>query len=223
MTYKLTEGCLPIEFLVMGPIQNNVYIIGEGDGLFVVDPTCWPERILEALGGRSPCAIVLTHQHWDHVGAAAALRSETGAPVIAHALDAPYITGELQLEQEHRAFEPCPVDRIVEHGDVVHLGTVPWRVIHTPGHTMGSMCLFVEAAAGSNPDGRPILVAGDTLFAGATGRFDFPESSPRDMREVAVPRLAELPDETIVLPGHNDLTLIEIERKRVFPRFGIMR
>ena len=223
MTYRVEGSCIPIEFLVMGPIDNNVYIIGSGEDLFVVDPTCEADRILAALDGRVPSAIVLTHQHWDHVGAAADLRTATGAPVIAHTLDAPFITGERSLRNQSPLFKTCPVDRTVEHEDMLEIGKIAWRVLHTPGHTPGSMCLFAAAKDSPNPDGASVLVSGDTLFAGATGRTDFENGSPDDMRNVALPRLAELPDETIVLPGHEGLTTIATERRRVFARYDIMR
>ena len=228
MPYKVEGAFVPIDMLVMGMIPNNVYIIGAGESLFLVDPTCSPDRILAALGDRVPAAIVLTHQHWDHMGAAAAMREATGAPVIAHELDAPYIEGTMRLPNEHHEFEPCKVDRVVVHDEIVQIGQIAWRVIHTPGHSPGSMCLFAqpEAAEGANLGadlGRPVLVSGDTLFSGATGRTDFWESNPDDMRTVALPRLAQLPDETLVLPGHNDLTTIGLAWRYVFPYFGIMR
>ena len=220
MTYKVDGLCLPVEFLVLGPIQNNVYLIGpdtEG-ATIVVDPSCQPERILEALDGRVPAAIVITHCHYDHIGAAAALREATGAPVIASAIDAPCITGEQPMDTGW-PIEPCPVDHTVTHGDELQLGGMTWKVIGTPGHTPGGICLFLDARFGTDPAGMPILVSGDTLFCGAIGRTDFPESNPAAMRE-SLARLAELPDDVAVLPGHNSLTTIGAERHRVFERFA---
>ncbi len=216
--YQVEGGCLPFEFLVMGPIENNVYLITCPDGVMVVDPTCEPERILQALGGRKVCAIVLTHKHWDHVGAAAALREATGAPVVASALDAEYITGAVAMPLENHPIEPCTVDVTVEGGEELELGGVTWNVIATPGHTPGSICLFANAEAGTVVGGAPVLVAGDTLFFGSIGRTDFPGGSMDDMRK-SLAKLAQLPDDTIVLPGHNALTTIKDERRRVFARF----
>ena len=219
--YQVEELCLHVQFLVMGPIQNNVYIIGSEDagGLLLVDPSCESERILAALGGRSVDAIVLTHAHWDHVGAAAKMREATGAPVIASDIDAPFITGDARLEAGMQRFEPCPVDKTVSHGDILQIGAMPWKVIGTPGHTPGSMCLFIDPQFGTDVNGAPILISGDTLFCGSIGRTDFAGGSMADMRK-SLKRLASLPDETVVLPGHNDLTTIGDERRRVFAYYA---
>lgn len=204
------KPCVFIEYLVMGPIENNVYIIGDGESCFVVDPCCDAPRIVQALDGRVPKAILLTHAHWDHVGAAKALRDATGAPVIASAVDAPYISGSQSLDASHREFEPCPVDRTVSDGDKVEIGAMTWEVMETPGHTPGSICLFLDPENGGDPEGAPVLVSGDTLFAGAHGRTDFTGGSPAAMRD-SLKRLAQLPEQTVVLPGHNALTTIARE------------
>lgn len=204
------KPCVKLEVLVMGPIENNVYIIEGPGATFVVDPTEQAGRIVEVLNGRKLVAIVLTHAHWDHVGAAAELRALTGARTIASAIDAPFIDGSGQLGAGHREFDPCPIDEAVADGDVVQIGEMPWNVLVTPGHTPGSMCLFLDSEHGSDPSGVPVLVAGDTLFAGAHGRTDFTGGSPAAMRE-SLKRLAQLPEETLVLPGHNTLTTIALE------------
>lgn len=198
---------MKIEVLIMGPIQNNVYLIEGPDGLIVVDPTCQPEQILQAIDGRPVKNIVITHRHYDHAGAAHALREATNASVVASLIDAPFIAGETPLP-DGTPFENCPVDVRVEDGQTIELAGIPWKVMVTPGHTEGSMCLFFEDESGEN---RPVLVAGDTLFRGAHGRTDFAGGSPADMK-VSLERLAQLPAETVVLPGHNDLTTIESER-----------
>lgn len=209
MAHKVEGACAPIEFLVMGLLDNNVYIVDDGAGCFVVDPSCEPERILEALGGRAVDAVFITHGHWDHTGAAEALREASGAPVIASAVDAPVVTGERPLGGHHRLSMPCPVDRTVEDGDILEIGNMKWRVIATPGHTLGSVCLYLEPPA--DQGGAPVLISGDTLFEGTHGRTDFAESDPAAMR-MSLKRLAELPGETIVLPGHNGFTTIARER-----------
>ena len=205
------KPCVKIEVAVMGPIENNIYIIEGADAAFVVDPTEQAPYLVELLGERTCAAIVLTHAHWDHVGAAKELRDLTGAPVIASAADAPAIDGSAPLGRGHRQFEPCPVDRAVSDGETVEIGSMKWQVMVTPGHTPGSMCLFLDPAYGSDPQGMPVLIAGDTLFSGAHGRTDFEGGSPAAMRE-SLQRLSQLPVETLVLPGHNQLTTIALER-----------
>ena len=99
----------------------------------------------------------------------------------------------------------CPVDRMVEEGDIVEVGNMKWHVMATPGHTRGGICLFLEPEDGQ--EGLPVLISGDTLFAGAHGRVDFEGGSMSDMR-ASLKRLATLPADTVVLPGHNNITTI---------------
>lgn len=216
--FEVQGLCVDVEYLVLGQLQNNVYLISDGEGTMVVDPSCDVDAILAALGDRKLDAIVLTHNHNDHTGAAAALREATGAVVVASEADAEGV--------EHPApgafldaAPACPVDRRVSHGDVVTVGGMAWKVIATPGHTKGSMCLFLIPQFGNHEDGLPVLVSGDTLFAGTVGRTDFEGGSMAEMA-ASIKKLAFLPDDTAVLPGHHDLTTIGAERRRVFARFG---
>ena len=139
--YEISGLCVDVEYMIMGVLANNVYIVSDGEGTMVVDPSCSADKILAALGERKLDAIVLTHSHFDHTGAAAELREATGAPVIASAIDAPLIEEPCDEDLSTRGV-PCPVDRTVAHGDVVEVGNMKWKVIATPGHTPGSICLF---------------------------------------------------------------------------------
>ncbi|BAK45601.1 MBL fold metallo-hydrolase [Eggerthella sp. YY7918] len=215
MAYQVKGACVSVEYLVLGMIQNNVFIISDDAATIVVDPSCKADEILKTVGNRKVDAIILTHRHSDHVGAAKALRDKTGATVIASAIDAPIISGEQKLPHDDMRFEPCPVDQTVADGDILKIGNMPWKVISTPGHTPGGICLFLAPQFGSNPQGAPVLISGDTLFCGSIGRTDFQGGDMRAMR-ASLKRLAALPDDTIVLPGHESLTRIGDERRRVF-------
>ena len=213
--YSIDYGCVDIEWLVIGPIENNVYIIEDGAATFVVDPTSNAEQILAALGERKLDSIILTHYHHDHMGAAYDLRETTGAQVIASEIDAPYIENADLATMDDRRNKACVVDKKVSDGDIVKIGNMAWKVISTPGHTKGGICLFIKPEFGKHPKKNPVLISGDTLFCGSIGRTDFEGGNMNEMRS-SLKRLAKLPDETLVLPGHNDLTTIGSERRRVF-------
>ena len=209
--------CVDVERIVLGPLGNNVYLIDTGDGcVMVVDPSCECDRILEAIGDREVAAIVLTHHHSDHMGAAAALREATGAQVVCSDAERPLVENPKKVGTSPLPLpDACPVDAVVSHGDIAKMGEIAWKVLLTPGHSKGSMCLYVVPQLAPVKDGAPVLVSGDTLFAGAVGRTDFEGGSMDDMRK-SLFTLAKLPDETIVLPGHGPATTIGAERKRTF-------
>ena len=196
MAYKVKGTCVDASFLVLGPYQTNVYVVSDGSATFAVDPASDAKKIAAALGGRE-------------------LRSLTGATVIASAIDADMICGDKPVPRDDQKFPACPVDQRVNHGDVVKIGNMPWKVISTPGHTEGSMCLFLDSSLTERLDAKPVLIAGDTLFFGSIGRTDFSGGSMSAMRK-SLKRLAVLPDDTVVLPGHGNLTTIGGERRRVF-------
>jgi glyoxylase-like metal-dependent hydrolase (beta-lactamase superfamily II) len=173
-----------LRFVKAGPLGsfgNNAYLIQDrqsGDALLVDAPQD-AEQLLDALAGGRVTRIAVTHRHPDHWVSIAALKSATGAQVVCHEADrAPY-------EQY--------VDGTLADGDEIEVGGLRVRVIHTPGHTPGSVCFLVS--------GR--LVSGDTLFPGGPGRTSRPEDLQEEIRSITS-RLFVLPDETVVHPGHGD-------------------
>jgi len=202
-----------IERLVLGELDTNCFIVGDdADGpLVVIDPAGDDTVLLAGVGERRVGAIVLTHGHFDHLGAARALLAATGAPLFVHMADASAITSAVGSGGAAFGFDYTspPADRELTDGDSVQIGGLRLGVIHTPGHTPGSMCLLGEGH----------LFAGDTLFAGSVGRTDFPGGDPREMQR-SIARLAALPDETRVHCGHGPDTTIGRERRinPFFPR-----
>ena len=215
--HVITCGRVTITHLVIGPIQTNVYVVSNNEGTFVVDPAENAARIMQAVNA-TPCAhlnsLVVTHAHFDHTGALAALRAQTNACVIASALDAP------SIENPHKeptsplpAVKPCVVNRAVNDGDVLEMCGVKWQVLLTPGHTKGSMCLYASAQECGTNFG--ILFSGDTLFRGTHGRTDFEGGSAAAMKQ-SLERLSTLPNNTRVFPGHMEFSEIGAEHHGVF-------
>jgi hydroxyacylglutathione hydrolase len=208
------HGCVPVTILVTGPISNNTYILFQGAGeqrkALVVDPSGRADDIIAQLDGAPVTDIVCTHNHSDHVMGLPELVQKTGARVVASQVDAPVIEAG-QDDGVWGVVPPVPVDvKIPPEGGTYSFGDLTFTAIMTPGHTPGGMCLYLPAA-----NGKPgMLFSGDTLFAGATGRTDFEGGDERAMRASLRDKLAPLPDDTVVYPGHDALTTIGAERQR---------
>lgn len=201
---------MKVQRLVLGPIDTNCWIAGdaEGDPAIVIDPAGDAPRLLDALEDRAVETIVLTHGHFDHIGAVRALMEATGAPLAVHRLDADAAADPARNLATMAGSDLCtPVaDILLEDGDVVRAGGIELVVLHTPGHTPGSICLL----------GSGHLFSGDTLFADSVGRTDLPGGDPRALADSIRTKLAGLPDDTVVHPGHGEETSIGRERKRNF-------
>ena len=169
----------------LGPFANNAYVVIDGDSneSIIVDAPAEGEQILDAAQGTRVSAIVVTHRHPDHWTSIDLLKESTGAPVYCH-----------EADREQYADK---VNRTLSDGEELALGGIRLRVIHTPGHTPGSICLLT---------GRH-LIAGDTLFPGGPGRTDRPEDLQQEIRSI-LDRLYPLPDDTHVYSGHGDDTTI---------------
>lgn len=206
--------------LVLGALETNCWVVADGTSgpAVVIDPADDVRAILDVLGERRVSAIVLTHKHFDHIGAVRDLISATGAPLLIHEADAHDLgdaetTGGAQFGFTHTAPKP---DRELVDRDVVEAGKLRLTVLHTPGHTPGGICLLAE----DSPDATPQLFSGDTLFAGSVGRTDFAGGDSRALSRSIASKLSVLPAETIVHPGHGPDTTIGRERRLnpFFPR-----
>jgi glyoxylase-like metal-dependent hydrolase (beta-lactamase superfamily II) len=200
-----------IETFPVGPLQCNCTILGneQAGEAIVIDPGDEIGRIHRRLTelGLKLKQILITHAHIDHVGGALKLKRLTGAPILMNESDLPLLKiMEMQAGWLGVATpETAPPDDLLTDGLSVGLESCPAQVIHTPGHTQGSVCLhFVPLN---------LLVAGDTLFAGSIGRTDLPGGDYGQIINSIESRLLPLPDETRVLPGHGPTTSIGAERK----------
>ena len=200
-----------LESFPVGPLRCNCTILGDAvtHEAIVVDPGDNIPEILSRLQKHSLTLrqIIVTHAHIDHVGGAALLRKSTGAPVVMNQHDMELL-GMMEMQAGWLGVptpQVAPPDASAEDGLALGLATLPAQVLHTPGHTPGSICLLF-------PD-QQLLLAGDTLFAGSIGRTDLPGGDGQQILRSLRERLLVLPDTTRVLPGHGPETTIGEERQ----------
>jgi len=199
------------EILPVGPLQCNCSIIGDEATreAMVIDPGDEIEDILALVRKHNLQVkqIVITHAHIDHVGGAMRLRATTGAPILLNQND--YALLKMLDVQAAWVGMPVPgkveIDRSVSTGETVSAGSHTAEILHTPGHTEGSICLYFEA--------EKKLIAGDTLFAGSIGRTDLPGGSMQKIMQSLRGTVLALPDDTVVVPGHGPVTTIGEERE----------
>lgn len=207
------------EILPVGMLQCNCSIIGDPETreALVVDPGDEAARILELLAKHALTvkAIVSTHAHIDHVGGLRKMQEATGAPVLMHGDDMELyrLLDKQAAWIGMRAPDPARVDTLLREGDTLRWGRFEANVLHTPGHTPGSISLYLpaekEAESGAE-SGK--LLAGDTLFAGSIGRTDLWGGSLEQILSSIHHKLMVLPDATVVYPGHGSITTIGEER-----------
>lgn len=199
------------EILPVGPLQCNCSIVGDESTheAMVIDPGDDVEAVMEIVRrhGLEVKQIVVTHAHLDHIGGATKIKQLTGAPILLNQNDQQLLR-MLDLQASWLGMRPpgtVAIDQSPAAGDKVKAGGLEAKVLHTPGHTEGSICLYFE------PEKR--LIAGDTLFAGGIGRTDLPGGSYDKIMRSLHDSVLALPDETVVIPGHGPLTTIGEERE----------
>ena len=199
------------EILPVGPLQCNCSIIGDEatHEAMVIDPGDDIADILAVVAKHSLRIkqIVITHAHIDHVGGAMKLRAATGAPILLNQNDSALLKMlDMQAAWIGMAAPgEVEIDQSIGESDKVQAGPLVAQVLHTPGHTEGSICLYFPA--------EKKLIAGDTLFAGSIGRTDLPGGSFDKIIRSIHEKVLALPDETVVVPGHGPLTSIGEERE----------
>jgi hydroxyacylglutathione hydrolase len=197
--------------LPVGPLQCNCSIIGDETSheAMVIDPGDDITRIIALLNqhGLTLKQIVVTHAHIDHVGGAMKLKAATGAPILLNQND--YALLKMIDVQAAwvgmRSPGAIAIDDSLADGAQLQTGAIESQIIHTPGHTEGSICVYIPA--------EQKLLAGDTLFAGSIGRTDLPGGSFEKIMSSLHSRVMALPDETVVIPGHGPETTIGQERE----------
>jgi len=215
MSRYAIESCFHhviIDRLVLTSAESNCYIVGSEHSreAIVVDPGDDAERVSSRLAELELrlTLVVITHAHWDDGNAAGALASRVGVPVAMHPSDRPLLELVREVTRERTGTlgpEPPEVGRALSAHDELHIGELSLRVMHTPGHTPGSICLLVEREA--------IVLTGDTLMAGWVGRTDRPGGDQHSIRSSLWDQLLRLPDETVVYAGHLEPTSIGAERR----------
>ena len=184
-----------IQKLTLGLYQTNTYLLANDTEAVVIDPGYEADTILDALAGKTLKAILLTHGHFDHVGAVKELVAETGCEVWIHAAEStmpPMVTAG-----------PLYFTHTYDEGDTVSpIAGLELTVLHTPGHTPGSVCLLMGNE----------MFSGDTLFACSFGRTDLPGGDPRKMME-SLRRLASLQGNFFIHPGHGGSTTLDAEKR----------
>ena len=199
------------EIFPVGPLGCNCSVVGDEQSheAIVNDPGDEIENVLAVLQrhGLAVKQIVITHAHIDHIGGAGKLKRLTGAPVLLNSNDQ-MLLKMLDMQAAWIGMRPpenTEIDASLTTGDKVKAGSIVADVIHTPGHTEGSICLYF-------PEEKK-LIAGDTLFAGSIGRTDLPGGSFKKIMQSLLGPVLALPDDTVVIPGHGELTTIGSERE----------
>lgn len=202
-------GKLQIESLVLSVCATNCYLAKnkETGALLIIDPADAPSRIISRIEqmGAKPEGILLTHGHFDHIGAAMKLHAHYNIPIYAHAAEKEILeNADKNLSLMTGLGFTAQADHYLADGQKLSLAGFEIRVVHTPGHTIGGVCYYFETEG--------VLFAGDTLFRCSVGRTDFPTGSMRQIHDSIHQKLFVLPETTVVYPGHDQPTDIRYEK-----------
>lgn len=195
--------------LVLGMLRTNCYIIfNDNKDAIIVDPGDNFSKVKDMVlnEGLNVKAVLLTHGHFDHIGAADEIRKEYGAKIYAHELEKEILEDSFKnLSSQFYEGIALKADDFFKEGDILEIAGFKIRVIHTPGHTVGGVAFYFGDYG--------VLFSGDTMFNGSYGRVDFPTGSMSTLMSSIKEKLLKLPDETVVFPGHNDSTTIGDEKR----------
>ena len=206
----MEDTALHVERIVVGPLMSNCYIVWDEKTLeaLVIDPGDNPETIekkIEDLGVKVKL-ILATHGHFDHVNAVAYLRKKTSAEFLGHKNDFPDKGWKGDVHRCLGFGVGLKPDRYIGEGDIISVGEYQFEVLHTPGHSLGSLCFLHDS----------IVFVGDVLFQGSIGRTDLHQGSFEQLSNSIKSKLYNLPDKTIVYTGHGPITTIGDE-KNIMP------
>lgn len=190
MGVVVKDNSIQIERLELGPWGTNAYIIIclETRGSVLIDAPAEASTIIKRLKGTNPKYILLTHSHFDHIGALAELRSKLTVPLAAHAADSSRL--------------PSPPEVLLDDGNTLSVGKIKLQVLHTPGHTPGSVCFRMSK----------YLISGDTIFPGGPGKSGSPDNLKQIIKSIT-DKIMVLPDDTAIYPGHGEATTLNKEKQ----------
>ncbi len=188
---------LEIKHVTVGPLRTNCYIIISNDESLIIDPGGDPAKIISIAKKTKVKAIVATHGHFDHVLAAPVLKEKLGSEFWIHKNDVEIMKSYMTHMYIYGIPEP---DKFVEEGDIILVGDTKWRILHTPGHTPGSICILNYS--------NKIVFTGDTIFRGALGRTDLPSGDVNVLFDSLRKIFSLLTRDFVVYPGHGERTTL---------------
>lgn len=199
-----------VYYRALGDLGTNCYFLINSDNneCVIVDPGAESNEIIRVINEKAlkPKAILLTHGHFDHIMASDELRQAYGIDIYAGEKEIDLLAKSSKNLSGHFGSDYTLQDvKALADGQAISLAGIDFKVISTPGHTIGGVCYYIESQG--------ILISGDTLFCGSFGRYDFPTGSVRDLADSITNKLFSLPEDTVCYPGHGDETTIGYEKK----------